>query len=64
MTQGRLRPKGYLPAIVRYVKAAVRLTEPSNLAGGKYPEELTPKEAEGLRSTVKDLADRFLGITA
>lgn len=62
MMQGKLRLKGDLPTIVRYVKAAVRLTEISQMVGGKYPDELTPVEVEGLRTTVKDLANRFLGI--
>ncbi|MDI6874723.1 SCP2 sterol-binding domain-containing protein [Candidatus Solincola sp.] len=63
MMQGKLRLKGDLPTIVRYVKAAVRLTEISQMVGGKYPDELTPEEVEGLRATVKDLAGRFLGVT-
>jgi putative sterol carrier protein len=63
MMQGKLRLKGDLPTIVRYVKASVRLTDISAAVGGKYPDELSPDEVEGLRATVKDLAERFLGIT-
>gem|GEM_PF-78410 len=63
MMQGKLKLKGDLPTIVRYVKAAVRLTEISQMVGGRYPDELSPEEIENLRSTVKDLAERFLGIT-
>jgi putative sterol carrier protein len=63
MMQGKLRLKGNLPTIVRYVKASVRLTDISADVGGRYPDELSPDEVDGLRATVKDLADRFLGIT-
>lgn len=64
MMQGKLRLKGDLPTIVRYVKASVRLTDISAAVGGKFPDDLSPDEVDGLRSVVKDLAERFLGITA
>jgi putative sterol carrier protein len=63
MMQGKLKLKGDLPTIVRYVKASIRLTELSSMVGGRFPDELSPEEVEGLRAVVQDLGERFLGAT-
>lgn len=60
MMQRKLKLKGSLPSIVRYVKASNRLAEISAEVGGKFPDELTPGEIEGLREMVKDLGGKLL----
>lgn len=61
LMQGKFRLKGHLPTIVRYAKASVRLTEISAEVGGRFPDELTPEEIEGLRSRIKRLSEKFMG---
>jgi putative sterol carrier protein len=60
MMQGKLKLKGDLPTIVRYVKAAARLVEIATEVGGKFPDELPPEGVEGLRNLVNDLSAKFL----
>ena len=62
MMQSKMKLKGDLATIVRFVKASTRLAEIASIVGGKFPDELMPEEVEKLRATVKDLGGRFLGI--
>ena len=62
MMQTKLKLKGDLATIVRFVKASTRLTEIAAAVGGKFPDELMPDEVDRLRATVKELGGRFLGI--
>lgn len=60
MMQRKLKLKGSLPSMVRYVKASNRLTEISAEVGGKFPDELTPEGIEELRQVVRDLGSKLL----
>lgn len=62
MMQAKMKLKGDLATIVRFVKASTRLAEIASNVGGKFPDELMPEEVERLRTTVKELGGRFLGI--
>jgi putative sterol carrier protein len=61
MMQGKLKLKGDLPAIVRAVRAAQRLTDLSAEVGGKYPTELNDEDKEDLKAVVKEMTEKFLG---
>jgi len=64
MMQGKLKLKGDLPTIVRAVKAAVRLTDISGEVGGLLPTEMPPEQIEELKGIVKELGEKFLGVTS
>jgi putative sterol carrier protein len=59
MMQGKLKLRGNLPQIVRYVKASSRLVEISAEVGGRFPDELSPAEVEGLRGWIVPLREKF-----
>ena len=59
MMQGKLKLKGDLPTIVRYVKAATRLVELSTSFEGKFPDEMSEDEVEALRSYINNTRDEF-----
>ena len=61
MMQGKLKLKGDLPAIVRSVKAAQRLTDLSAEVGGLFPTELSDEAKEVLKASVKDMTDKLIG---
>ena len=59
MMQGKIKLKGDLPTIVRYVKASVRLTDISTMIGTKFISELTDQEREEFRAWMKDIRAQF-----
>ena len=59
MMQGKLKLKGDLPKIVRYVRASSRLTDISAEVGGKFPDEMSPEEIEALRGWIVPLREQF-----
>lgn len=59
MMQGKIKLKGNLPTIVRYVKAASRLSE---IAGGIdtiYLDDMTPEEIEAFKPWVDFIRDEY-----
>jgi len=59
MMQGKLKLKGKLPTIVRYVRASSRLVDISTEVSGRFPDEMTAEELEGLREWIVPLREEF-----
>lgn len=59
MMQGKLKLKGDLPMIVRYVKASTRLTELSARIDSKFLSQLTDQEREEFRGWLKGIRAEF-----
>lgn len=59
MMQGKIKLKGNLQTIVRYVKAASRLTEISTLIGTKFLSQLDEQEREQFRALSKEMSEKF-----
>ncbi|MBC7246417.1 MAG: SCP2 sterol-binding domain-containing protein [Actinobacteria bacterium] len=59
MMQGRIKLKGDLPTIVRYVKAATRLTELVGMVDTIFLDEMTPEEIESFKPWVQFLKEEY-----
>lgn len=59
MMQGKIKLKGHLPTIVRYVKAATRLTELSTMIETKFLTRLADEEREEFRAQMKEIRTEF-----
>ncbi|MDD5712404.1 MAG: SCP2 sterol-binding domain-containing protein [Smithellaceae bacterium] len=59
LMQGKLKLKGELPTIVRYIKAAVRLVDVSASINTKLLDSLTPAEVADFRSWLSGLRAEY-----
>lgn len=59
MIQGKIRLKGHLPTIVRYAKAATRLTELVGMVETIFLDEMSPEEVEAFRPWVEYVRREF-----
>lgn len=59
MMQGKLKLKGNLATIVRYVKASARLTELSTRIGAKFLSQLTDQEREEHKKWMNEMRETF-----
>jgi putative sterol carrier protein len=59
MMQGKIKLKGHLPTIVRYAKAATRLTELVAAIDTIFLDEMTPEEIEAFKPWVYFLKEEF-----
>ncbi|MEW5784607.1 MAG: SCP2 sterol-binding domain-containing protein [Bacillota bacterium] len=59
MMQGKIKLKGSLPTIVRYVKASTRLTELSSQIDTRFHSQLTDEERAEMMGWFKELRARF-----
>ncbi len=59
MMQGKIKLKGSLPTIVRYVKASIRLTDLAAQIETVFPTELSEEEREAYNKDFKELRSTF-----
>lgn len=59
MMQGKLKLRGDLPTIVRYAKAATRLTELVGMVDTIFLDEMSPDEVEAFKPWVRFLKDEY-----
>ncbi len=59
MMQGKIKLKGDLPTIVRYVKAATRLTELVGMVDTIFLDEMSPEEIEAFKPWVEFLREEY-----
>ncbi|WP_287154310.1 SCP2 sterol-binding domain-containing protein [Candidatus Solincola tengchongensis] len=59
MIQGKIRLKGNLPTIVRYAKAATRLTELVGMVDTIFLDEIPPEEVEAFKPWVDFIREEF-----
>jgi putative sterol carrier protein len=60
MMQGKLKLKGNLATIVRYVQASTRLTQLSSQMETRFPDEISPEELEELKQFGEEFKERLL----
>lgn len=59
MIQGKIKLKGNLPTIVRYAKAATRLTELVAMVDTVFLDEMSPEEVEAFKPWVEFVREEF-----
>jgi putative sterol carrier protein len=59
MMQGKIKLKGDLPTIVRYVKASTRLAELVGKVNTIFLDELTPEEIEAFRPWIEFIREEY-----
>ncbi|MDI6875023.1 SCP2 sterol-binding domain-containing protein [Candidatus Solincola sp.] len=59
MIQGKIKLKGNLPTIVRYAKAATRLTELVGMVDTIFLDEMSPEEVEAIKPWVDFFREEF-----
>ncbi len=59
MMQGKLKLKGNLATIVRYVQASTRLTQLSSQMEARFPDEISPEELDELKRFNDELKEKL-----
>lgn len=59
MIQGKIKLRGNLPTIVRYAKAATRLTELAGMVETVFLDEMSPEEVEAFKPWVDFMREEF-----